>query len=100
MKKYRIANKFRFITSLTVLILLVAIGAGTLLGSFNASGSDVRKYITVKVESGDTLWDLAKTYGPSDYDCRRVIYEIEKINNVSAATLQSVQMLTIPTERL
>jgi len=100
MKKYRIANKFRFITSLTVLILVVAIGAGTLLGSFNASGSDVRKYITVKVESGDTLWDLAKTYGPEGYDCRQVIYEIEKLNNVSAATLQAGQMLTIPTERL
>ena len=99
-KKYRIKNKFRFITALTVLLLLLAFAGSSVLGLNQASGSEVRKFVTVQVKNGDTLWDLARTYGPSDADCRRVIYEIEKINGVDANTLQAGQYITIPAERL
>ena len=95
-RTYRITNKFRFITFLTVIMLITAFGMSSVLGFGSAAGSDVQKYVNVQVHDGDTLWTLAKQYGPNDIDCRKVIYEIQKINNVSANTLQAGQFLSIP----
>ncbi|MBQ2058766.1 MAG: LysM peptidoglycan-binding domain-containing protein, partial [Firmicutes bacterium] len=52
--------------------------------------------VSVEVVSGDTLWDLARTYGPSDKDVRLVIKDICAINDVSAYTLVPGQNLLIP----
>jgi len=95
-KKYIIKNRFRFITSLTVMVLILSFAISALFGLGTASGNDIQEYIQVQVQSGDTLWALAKKYGPSDMDCRRVVYEIEKINNVTPDTLVSGQILLIP----
>ena len=96
MKKYRIKNRTRFTAFLTILILTSSFISGSVLGLFNASSKDITKYTTVKVESGDTLWNLAKQYGSTNKDIREVIYEICKINNVSAESLQPGQFITIP----
>lgn len=95
-RTYRITNKFRFITFLTVCMLLVAFGMSSVLGFSSVAGSDVQKYVNVQVHDGDTLWTLAKQYGPKNVDCRKVIYEIQQINNVSANTLQAGQYINIP----
>ena len=95
-KKYRIKNKFRFITSLTIMMLLVAFASSCLFGFGVAAGSDVMETITVEVHDGDTLWDLAKTYGPKNMDCRRLVYEIQKINGVNASSLVAGQSIEIP----
>ncbi len=95
-KRYRIKNKFRFITFLTVFMLVTAFGTSALFGLGTVAGSDVQHFITVQVQDGDTLWDLANKYGPKNVDCRKVIYEIQKINNVSADTLQAGQYISIP----
>ena len=95
-RTYRIKNKFRFISFLTVVMLITAFGASSVLGFGSAAGSDVRKYVTVQVKAGDTLWDLAQNYGPKNVDCRRVVYEIQQINGVSANTLQAGQYISIP----
>jgi len=96
MKRYRIKNAKRFTAFASVLILICAFSFGTLLGFFDASSKDIIEYTTVKVESGDTLWQLARTYGPSDQDVRETIYQICKINNVSADTLKAGQFISIP----
>jgi len=100
MKRYRIANKFRFITSMVIVMLLGFAIMTAFLGFGRATASDKRSFVTVRVEQGDTLWDLASAYGPGNYDIRRVVYEIEQINNVSASTLQPGQLITIPTDKL
>lgn len=99
-KTYRIANKFRFITALTLCMLIFAFTVSGALGFNTAAGSNVRNYVTVRVQEGDTLWDLAKEYGPSDMDCRQVIHEIQRINNVSATTLQAGMYISIPVKAL
>ncbi len=99
-KSYRIKNKFRFITFLTVLMLITAFGSSAIFGLGDAAGSDKTQYVSVKVEAGDTLWNLAKEYGPSNVDLRRVIYEIEKINNIDAGSLQTGMIITIPSANI
>ena len=96
MKRYRIANKFRF-TVFTVTVLLVFSLVFSNLTGLDCAYSDPEKtYISVEVVSGDTLWDLARTYGPADKDVRLVVKDICAINEVSAYTLRPGQSLLIP----
>lgn len=57
---------------------------------------DEKIYTNVKVQAGDTLWDLAKKYGPQDADLRQVIYYICKLNDVTPETLWAGQEILIP----
>lgn len=96
MKKYRVKNPKRFVSFLTVLLLVISFSAGAALGFFDASSKDAISYTTIQVQPGDTLWQLARTYGTKDADVRETIYRICKINNVSAETLQVGQYISIP----
>lgn len=97
MKRYHITSKIRFTAFLTILILLSVIVTGSFFGFFDAASMDHKNYVTIKVQSGDTLWDLANQHGPADADCRQVIYEICILNDISAETLQAGQTILIPT---
>lgn len=97
-KKYRINNKARFTAFVAVTIIALAFIITSALGFNTASGASTQQYIQVKVQSGDTLWGLAQEYGPSDMDVRNVIYEICRLNGITAADLQAGQYITIPSE--
>jgi len=96
MKKYRIVNKVRFTAFVTTLVLISVIAISGLFGFSDVSASGEQEYISYYVESGDTLWDIAKTYGPSDMNIKQFIYLIEKHNNTNANTLQAGQIIEIP----
>lgn len=96
MKKYKVTNPKRFVCFLTVLLLIISFSAGTMLGLFDASSKDSLSFTTVQVQAGDTLWQLARTYGSKDADVRETIYRICKINDVTAENLQVGQYISIP----
>lgn len=96
MKRYRIKSKIRFTTFLTIFIVFSIFITGSFFGFFDASSMDEPMYVLVKIQPGDTLWDLAKKYGPQDTDCRQVIYHICKLNNVTPETLWPGQEIMIP----
>ncbi len=95
-KRYRIANKVRFTAFVCALILVTVFAGSALLGYGRSEAMDIDKYIEVKVQPGDTLWSLAKAYGPANTDVRNTICEIEDLNGITASTLQAGQYLTIP----
>ena len=97
-KKYRVANKARFTVFVAIAIVALAFVISTALGFNTASGASTQQYIQVEVKAGDTLWALAQEYGPSDMDVRNVIYEICRLNGITAADLMAGQYITIPTE--
>ncbi len=78
------------VLSLTVSILFHNFGA-------QAERPQTYKYYAeVRVESGDTLWDIAMQYMTEEYrSVNEYIREIKKINHLGA-TLQYGQILTIP----
>ena len=97
-RKYRVANKARFTAFVAVTVLILAFALSTALGFNTASGASTQQYIQVCVESGDTLWALAQKYGPSDMDIRNIVYEICRLNGITASELQAGQYITIPAE--
>lgn len=98
MKKYRIVNRTRFTAFAVLVIIVCAFAVSSLMGINNASGASTQEYVQIKVTSGDTLWNLAKEYGPKNTDTRMVVYEICQLNNITASELMAGQFITIPTE--
>ncbi len=94
MRHYRIKNKFRFITFMIIAVLVVSMSIGALF-PVRALGK-APEYTEVKVKDGDTLWSLAKTYGDPSRDIRESIYEICRINDITAETLYAGAVIRIP----
>ena len=94
--RFRVVNKVRFTAFLTALILIFILSTSAFLGYSNVSAAEPEKYIAYHVQPGDTLWDIAKEYGPSDMDIKQFIYQIKCINDTDAAHLQAGQVINIP----
>ncbi len=95
-KKYKIKSKIRFTLFMTIAILMFFSVAGTIIGLNNAESLTKPTYSEIIVDSGDTLWNLAKEFGPDDKDVREVVYEICRINDISADSIQPGQTILIP----
>jgi len=97
-KKYRIVAPVRFTAIVTTLVLICVFAFSSMTGMSNASGAQIPEYRVVRVQSGDTLWQIAKDYGPANQDIRQTVYEICKINDTSASQLQAGQQIYVPVE--
>jgi len=75
---------------------MIILTAGTVVGANEALSLTKPVYTEVQIISGDTLWDLAKEYGPNDRDVRKVIHAICEINDISADDIQPGQSILIP----
>ena len=82
-------------------IVAVAIFSSIFLGSTKAqaaSASAPNKYYTsIRIESGDTLWDIANEYVTDEYkDKTDYIKEVCSINHISADEIHSGQYIVVP----
>ena len=96
-KKYRITAPVRFTAIVTTLVLICVFAISALTGYSDVSAAQEPEYVNIRVQSGDTLWDLAKTYGPEAQDIRQTVHDICSLNNISAADLQAGQYILIQT---
>ncbi len=85
-----------FTAIVTTLVLICVLTISGLVGSSEVAAGDKQEYITVKVKYGDTLWNIAKTYGPENRDIRDTIQEICDINGINASTLMAGTYIEIP----
>ena len=66
------------------------------LWAMSSRGDD--NLVRITVSHGDSLWDLAKTHGPSKADPRRTVHQITKLNKLSDSVLRPGDILLIPTD--
>jgi len=66
------------------------------LGPGRANGENPEAYIRVMVQSGDTLWDLARTHGPQDQDLRLVVDDIIRLSGLNNSSIYPGQVVIIP----
>jgi hypothetical protein len=52
--------------------------------------------IRVIVSSGDTLWELAKSYAPNDMDLREYVEQVIEYNCMASKVLQKGQVVRFP----
>jgi nucleoid-associated protein YgaU len=56
------------------------------------------KYVEIYIKPGDTLWDLARKFGNSNKDVRKIVFEICEINHLDTLNIYPGQMIKIPTQ--
>ncbi len=95
-KKYRIKSKVRFTLFMTIAMLMAISITGTMIGTNNAESLMKTTYMEISVQSGDTLWNLAEKFGSDDKDIREIVFEICKLNDISASSIFPGQTIRIP----
>ena len=94
--KYVVKSKFRFTVFLVIMILCIFTAISTLLGFNTANSASMTQYNQVQVESGDTIWNIAKEYAPANKDVRQVVYDICDLNDMSADELTAGESIIVP----
>ena len=90
-RHYVLKNKRRFFTFLVLIISLLS----TPFFANTAYGYKEPTFKTITVKSGDTLWDIAKSYY-KDGDVREYIYEIKKVNKLASSNINVGDRLVLP----
>ena len=96
-KKYRIRSKFRFTVFMAITAIVVFSFIGFITGETTSESLTKITYSEVLVKPGDTLWNLAETFGPENQDLRKVVYEICEYNHITADGIYPGQTILIPT---
>lgn len=97
-KKYRIKSKFRFITSIIIMIGIIIGGINMITGASTSLALVKPQYTQVEVCYGDTLWDIAGKYKSDNTDTRRAVYEICRLNDINASDLKPGMVISVPEE--
>lgn len=95
-KTYRVVNKLRFTVFVVLTILILTTAINFALGLNTAVSLTVPEYMDITVASGDTLWSIAETYMPTDVDIRESVYELCKLNDISASELYAGMTIQVP----
>ncbi|NLM76032.1 MAG: LysM peptidoglycan-binding domain-containing protein [Clostridiaceae bacterium] len=93
-RRYVLKNKKRFITMI-LLLIVISFFTGLIVSAGAESEIINRDYKTIKVEKGDTLWEIAVKHG-QNMDPRAYIYEIKKVNNLGNSFIYAGQELLLP----
>ncbi|WZH52325.1 MAG: LysM peptidoglycan-binding domain-containing protein [Nocardioides alkalitolerans] len=92
----RLTRRGRLVVLVLGLIAMLALGV--VLGSVSAAsdGSTAGRTETIRVQSGDTLWDIAAARAGSGESVQDVIDEIRSINHLSSGALMAGDQLEVP----
>lgn len=97
--KMKIKNKRKFITSMSILLIIVFILLSLIYNkTYSNTYTQYKKEIICK---GDTLWSIAEDEKNNNKyfegkDIRYIIYEIQNLNNLENNDLQIGDTLLIP----
>ncbi len=96
-KKYRIVNKSRFYTFITLTLIIGGIFTNTLLSTAKAysNPADI-PYEEIIIAEGDTLWYIALEFMPQNYDVREMIYNIRQLNNMNTVSIHPGDKIKVP----
>lgn len=99
-KKIKIVNKYKFVMSIMFLSILIVTIFSTMLGTLTASGSEFTQFVTIEVESGDTVWGIARTvnnsYLEDNEDVRLIVYAIAQENSLENYFIYPGQEIIVP----
>ncbi|MCX7749708.1 MAG: LysM peptidoglycan-binding domain-containing protein [Clostridia bacterium] len=90
-RKYVLKNKKRFIIFILSIFCLMT----SMIYSDIAYGSKVNQYLTVTVQSGDTLWSIAERFC-NHGDIREYIYELKQLNSLSNSEIFEGDQIKVP----
>lgn len=94
MRKYRIVNKFRFFTTISLLLVMLFFSMFFIVVNALSTSSDV--LVPVYVSEGDSLWKLSAQYSQDGMDIRDYIDRVIEINKLADVNIKPGQLLMFP----
>jgi len=94
MKKYKIINKYRFFTTLCIILMLLF--ASMFIIVVNAKSTSNEILVPVYVNQGDSLWQLSSQYSDDKSDIRSYIDRVMELNNLADANIQPGDLIMFP----
>lgn len=99
-KSLRNRYNWSFARSLFFLLAFLILFSGFTIVQASASSDQVPSSSSneqmISIDSGDTLWEIAKTYKKDSMDTRNAVHYIRKANGLTTAELTVGQSLIIP----
>ena len=93
-RRFQVVNKMRLVICLS--ILLVIIYPAIMFAVDKPTAIREKSFISVYIEHGDTLWNIAKANLPPKTDIRDFIYEIKVANQLDSALIKEGDSLMVP----
>ncbi len=89
---------FRLLKNIVIILAIIFFCSNIIFNSINTvNAGNSEEFIIVMVNEGDTLWSIAKKYNFNNEDIRKVIYNIEQVNNIEKSIIYPGQQLKVPT---
>ena len=97
MKRYRVVNKQRFYSFISVLLVLI-ISIILLFTNLNGVHSVVldENYKEIHILEGDTLWSIALENMSKEYDTRYLVYKLREFNDLESANIYPGDTIRVP----
>ena len=91
-------RRIRWVRVILALEAAAACGAGLpgLVSSARHSAEDGAQVRSVVVAPGETLWDLARRYGPRQGDPRALVFAIKRLNGLTDGRVDAGMALRVP----
>lgn len=96
MKKFRIVNKTRFFLSSFLIFIFIILLFNFLIQFNQVNAASQIETIEVRVNKGDTVWEIAKKFKSENEDTRKMVYLINKINDLEGRYLQVDETIKVP----
>ena len=94
MRKRKVVNKKKFIRSVITMLFIAILGILIMNSAFASNEAVIKEEVEYVVCKGDTLWKIAERYKLENQDPREYIYEVEKLNNMTSATIYEGQTIS------
>lgn len=92
LRHYRLTNRRRFFSFLALVVMVLCFAGMIISAGAVSNKSQVSR--TIKVQKGDTLWEIASRYCTGDI--RENIYKIRQINRLPSGIIYEGQTLLLP----
>jgi len=93
MKKFKIINKYRFLTTVSILLILMLVSTFVIVVNAKSTSNEI--LVPVYVAQGDNLWKLSAQYS-DDMDIRVYIDRVMTINHLKDANIMPGDLLMFP----
>lgn len=96
-RRYKIVKPFRFFVFILICSMIAIFAAYTISGAGEADAATLTRYVQVKVQDNDTLWDIVETYNPNaNLDIRTALYDIYEVNDIDASDIRPGDEILVP----
>jgi nucleoid-associated protein YgaU len=76
--------------------MVIAFVLGGFMFNADASGMEEPQYESVVIRAGDTIWNIAETYGPAEGDTRVYVRKICNANKIDPGKIYPGQTILVP----